>query len=413
MRIFSRLTILFLCALAVVSASAQGSQQSPYSSYGYGMLSDNASSAQRAMGGVGYAMNNSRQINVMNPASYAAMDSLTFLWDFGVSLTNLNAKENGNTAKKTGGGLDYVTMQFPICSFIGASVGVIPFTSVGYSFGSEVVHGTDSHSGYGGISQLYAGVGVRPFKGFSVGANVAYQWGTTVNDIYAITELGNTTLFERVIQVRDYHLDFGVQYDIRMGRRHKLTLGVTFAPGKSMHGHSWGVYYDVDNTSVPDTVDYHSLKGVYSIPARWGVGLAYTYDNRWTTEFDFTYQDWKKAKYRGVEGFEGCDFDTRWKAAGGMSFQANPRGSWARRITYRIGGYYTHDYITLGGNNVREYGLSAGFGLPAPGSKTLVNIGFEYKHRSSSPQQLVTENYFNITLGINFNEMWFWKNKIQ
>ena len=106
MRIFSRLTILFLCALAVVSASAQGSQQSPYSSYGYGMLSDNASSAQRAMGGVGYAMNNSRQINVMNPASYAAMDSLTFLWDFGVSLTNLNAKENGNTAKKTGGGRD-------------------------------------------------------------------------------------------------------------------------------------------------------------------------------------------------------------------------------------------------------------------------------------------------------------------
>ena len=39
------------------------------------------------MGGVGYAMNSGRQINVMNPASYAAIDTLTFLFDMGIDLT--------------------------------------------------------------------------------------------------------------------------------------------------------------------------------------------------------------------------------------------------------------------------------------------------------------------------------------
>ena len=64
----------------------------PYSKMGYGMLNDNVSSIQRSMGGVGYAMKGGRIINVMNPSSYANVDSLTFLWDVGIELSNLWSK---------------------------------------------------------------------------------------------------------------------------------------------------------------------------------------------------------------------------------------------------------------------------------------------------------------------------------
>ena len=70
----------------------------------------------------------------------------------------------------------------------------------------------------------------------------------------------------------------------------------------------------------------------------------------------------------------------------------------------------------VGDNNVKDYGLSFGLGLPTPVNrytKTIVNLTFEYRHRQTSPVKLVTENYFQITLGINFNELWFWQNKIQ
>ena len=64
---------------------------------------------------------------------------------------------------------------------------------------------------------------------------------------------------------------------------------------------------------------------------------------------------------------------------------------------------------------MRDYGLSVGIGLPAPaiGDETTVNLGVEWRHRETSPTHLITENYLNITLGINFNEMWFWKNRIR
>ena len=87
-----------LTAIVALGLQAQNTM-SPYSKYGYGMLSDNASASQRAMGGVGYAMSSGRQINVMNPASYASIDSLTFLFDMGIAATTMWSYEGGNSGK--------------------------------------------------------------------------------------------------------------------------------------------------------------------------------------------------------------------------------------------------------------------------------------------------------------------------
>ncbi|MCF0141633.1 MAG: B12-binding domain-containing protein, partial [Mogibacterium sp.] len=38
-------------------------------------------------------------------------------------------------------------------------------------------------------------------------------------------------------------------------------------------------------------------------------------------------------------------------------------------------------YLADGENQVKDWGLSLGFGLPAPGQKTVINLGFEYIHR--------------------------------
>ena len=84
-----------MVALSVSSVMAQDAF-SPYSRFGYGTMRDYATSSQRSMGGVGYAMQSGRQINVMNPASYAAIDSLTFLFDMGISMSYQSASDTGN-----------------------------------------------------------------------------------------------------------------------------------------------------------------------------------------------------------------------------------------------------------------------------------------------------------------------------
>lgn len=400
-----------LCGLAT---KAQNNVVSPYSRFGYGVLNDHATSAQRAMGGVGYGMNNGRQINVMNPASYAAIDTLTFLFDMGVDLKSVHLKQDGEKGNKLTGGLDYITMQFPLGKRLGGSVGFLPYSEMGYAFGEEIVNGEESHQGSGSINELYVGVSGKLFNGFTVGANISYLFGNLINDTYLSGT--STTLFEKVVQVRDYDLRLGAQYSWNIGTKHRATIGVVYSPGKDFRGKTYGVYYDVTNSSnKPDTIGYTHLKGNYSRPATFGAGLNYQWNNRLMAELDFTYQPWRDAKVGTIEGFEPSRFENRWKVNLGLQYMPDPRGSYLKRIRYRVGALYNRDYIMVGDNNVKDIGVSFGFGLPTPinrYTKTVVNLGFEFRHRQTSPIKLVSENYFQVTLGVNFNELWFWQNKI-
>jgi len=404
--------------LVLVVAMGCGTAQSqtsytPYSKMGYGLLNDNVSSIQRSMGGVGYAMKGGRIVNVMNPASYADVDSLTFLWDVGIDLTNLWSKENGNEGYSFGGGLDYLTGHFKVTKNLGAAFGLLPYSSVGYSYGGEISGGNESRSGSGGFNQLFLGVGYQPIKNLSVGVNFSYLFGTTSNT--TLITSNSTSYFTRNMKIRDWNAQAGIQYSLPLAKgRDQVTLGLSYQPKKSFHGNTWGTSFDSQDSKV-DTIAYTSMKGNYEQPASIGMGLSYEWNHRLTVEADYTYQAWSKAKYLALEGFEpqAMKFDDRWKLAAGVQYTPNRRGSFFGAMAFRAGAFYNHDYLNYSGNNVRDYGASIGVGLPAPGSKTTVNIGLEWRHRESSPVHLITENYLNITLGVNFNELWFWKNRIR
>lgn len=421
MKISKHLSILAAAICFTLAASAQ--INSPYSKFGYGLLNDNASAAQRQMGSVGYAMNSGRHINVMNPASYAAADSLTFLFDMGVDLTFINQKEGavGDTpaasSNSNGGGLDYVTLQVPIGKRMGASLGLVPFSSVGYSFGSEIENGVNSRQGTGGINQLYLGFAGKIFKGFSLGANISYLFGTTINDVFVTADPANgtstTTLFEKVMEVRDWRLQIGAQYNLDINTDNRMTFGLVYTPGKKLLGKSRIVQYDVNADEAPNTEDIPYEKLKEKLADSWGIGVSYTWKKKLMVEADFTYQPWSKEKGIFIKDFETTQFADRYQFGLGAEFTPAVRGNYFKRMTYRVGGFYNRDYIMVDNNNVREYGISCGFGFPALSSKTQINLGLEYRKRQATPNPLLQESYFCIRLGINFNELWFFQNKIK
>lgn len=415
--------LLALVALSgTIAVRAQNTNTtSPYSMYGYGLLSDHATSMQRQMGGVGYAMNSGRQVNVMNPASYAQVDSMTFLFDMGADLSFIWNNEDGSKEHSTGGGLDYVTMQFPLSKYMGGSIGLLPYSSVGYAFGNEIQHGTMSNQGSGGINELYIGVAGK-LKGFSLGLNISYNFGNIVNDVFATPTTGSTK-FEHVMKVRDWGIQFGAQYTANFTRIDKMVLGLTYSPKKTLLGDSWATIQEMTQDSKPTEVGRMRLKNNYYTPNTVGAGISYTHEraSRFNVEFDYTWQGWSDCKYNPLYStanpdvivFEGMEFNDRSRYALGLEWTPKIRGSYLQRAAYRIGAYYTDDYLKIRGNGVREYGVTCGFGFPTVEGKTMINLGFEWKMRKAHPNPLIKENYLNITLGVNFNEVWFFKRKIR
>ncbi len=414
MNIFKKIAAVALALAALAPASKAQMVQTPYSMYGYGVLNDHVSSAQRSMGGIGYALRSPRQINVKNPASYAAIDSMTFLFDIGANCGAISTTENSLSGQNAIGGLDYVTLQVPITKWMGASAGLLPYSSVRYSFGNEISNGESTYQGSGGISEAYIGVGFKPFKGLTVGANAGYLFGNVINDVYVTAENGSMSLYEKVLKVRDYNIQFGLQYGLTFKQKHTVTLGATYTLGKDAHGTGYGVIYDVSDTSnKPDTIGLAALKHGFSMPWSVGGGIAYQWDNRLTIGADFTYQPWSQARFNGIENFSGAvKFADRYKGAVGAEYIPSHRSGFFRRIAYRVGAYYARDYMMIGNNNVKEFGVSCGFGLPTP-MRTKVNLGFEYRRRYTAPVATVTENYFMVTLGIAINEIWFVPSRIR
>ncbi len=398
---------------------ANADVNTPYSMYGYGMMGERATSMQRQMGGVGFAMQSGRQINVMNPASYASIDSLTFLWDMGANMNMQWSKDNSGKSHGYGGGLDYVTMEFPLSKYMGMSIGMVPLTQVGYSFGDAIKYGARSNQGSGGITEAYAGVSGK-VGGFSVGVNVSYDFGTIQNDVYSSPSGASQSLFEHIMQIRDWNIVAGVQYKQPLNKYNSLTIGATYSPKKTFHGNTWLTIQDLTSDAIADTVVSTSMKGKYYSPQSFGVGLSFIHEkvHRIMVEADFSIQQWSHAPFSslydasGQEVFVGMKFNDRKKIAVGGEYIHNIRGSYLERMPWRLGASYTDDYLKINGNTMKEFGVSLGTGFTAPGGKTMINFGLEWRHRQTSPVNMLSENYFNIMVGVNFNEVWFFKRKI-
>ena len=113
---------------------SQNNTNSPYTRFGYGDLSNNTNGEYRAMGGTSIAMRSNRSINAVNPASYSSVDSLTFMFDVGISGLLTHFSDANGIRNTFNGNLEYVTLQFPITGWLGCSAGVLPYSSVGYEF---------------------------------------------------------------------------------------------------------------------------------------------------------------------------------------------------------------------------------------------------------------------------------------
>ena len=93
MKLFKKALLLSFTILHLFPAFAENGINSPYTRYGFGQLSSMETGTNKGMGGTGIGVQNSNQINLLNPASYAAVDTLTFFLDVGMSLSNTNLSE--------------------------------------------------------------------------------------------------------------------------------------------------------------------------------------------------------------------------------------------------------------------------------------------------------------------------------
>ena len=402
---------------------AQTSTNSPYTRYGFGHLSDQNFGNSQAMGGISYGLRNGLQVNAANPASYSAVDSLTFIFDAGMSLQNANFKEGNVKTNAKNSSVDYIAMQFRLMKGLGFTAGFLPYSTVGYSMNrnnpvvtdefGNTTSATQQFYGTGGLQQVFFGLGYNVFKGLSVGANFSYLYGDITHT--STTTFSNANAFSSArtnkIEVSDYKLDFGVQYSHQLKEKHVLNLGATYSYGHNLNSTGYE-YVEKYQSSTVATQSIDTIKNAFALPHTFGIGATYVYDNRLTIGADYTLQKWADAKFFN----EKNAFQNRSKISIGAEYLPNHYGrGYLQRIRYRAGVYYSSPYAKIDGKDGnREYGISFGIGLPLTlyQYRSILNISGQYVKVSPKVKGMLEENYLRINIGLTFNERWFMKWKV-
>lgn len=409
-------SVVAFLLLTTIFAFGQGNNtNSPYTRFGFGSISDNTSGEQRAMGGVSLGVRSQSSVNSVNPASYTAVDSLSFMFDVGASALFSRFSDNSGKKSTFTANLEYITMQFPIGKFMGFSAGLLPYSFSGYDFFNteytipDLSNPTDtltvgrSYAGNGDISQVYGGLSVELFNHVSLGVNAYYMFGSSTNSRYiTFSDNSQSAIQNNKIKVNDFRFRYGAQFYKTFDKKHDFVLGLIFEPKKHLNA----TYTQITSSVFSDTIT--SGDNDFDLPLTFGGGLYYTYDNRLSLGLDYSMQNWKSAEFMG----ETDTLTNRSKIALGGEYIPNPMGRrFYERIRYRAGVNISDSYYKIDGKTLpKNIGVSVGFGIPLPGAKTLLNTTFEYGKVGGSG--LMREDYMRITFNATINEYWFFKRKL-
>lgn len=429
------LTALLLSTAFLTAAAQETGVNSAFTRYGLGRLQDASLGHNKAMAGTGYAWYDGKQLNLTNPASYARLDSLTFLMDVAGSLQTSRFSSNGQHHNTNGRAFfDYMAGGFRLVPGLGVSFGLRPYTQVGYNIqttgatlpnGFSDVTATRVFNGEGGVHRAYLGVGFAPLRNLALGVNASYLWGVTTHT--ATTSFSDATVpTPRVAyesEVRSLHFDFGAQYTARLNKKNAITLGLTFSPSHKLSGAS-----TVDNQIITQgtltSSHAYTLQGAYSLPDTYGAGLMWQHNDRLRLAVDYTHQAWSKATQAEALANDGTsnvsfvkssanlrDLD---KVSLGLEYVPAPQGfTWAGRVRYRLGASYATPYTLINGQKgANTFVATAGVGLPiltTYNNRSLLNISASYEQLRSQVGGQLTERNFLLTIGVTFNERWFKK----
>ena len=425
---------IVLASTVSMAAFAQSGTNSPYSQFGLGVLSEQSSGFNRGMNGLGLGFHEGNQVNYLNPASYARLDTLTFLFDAGISLHLTNFSEKGVRRNAKNANIEYVVAGFKAARRLGLSFGLIPFSNVGYQYstsqaltaqpGSTIL--TNTYTGTGGVRQAYLGIGWEPIKGLALGANMSYMWGDYDRRLINSYSDGsvNNLVHQYTMDIRSYKVDFGAQYTAKVSSKDYITLGLTFSPTHKIGGKPpLQEILTNSQTNVSDTTSYGGDFDL-NLPNFFGVGLMWNHNDKWKVGADYTLQQWSSVKFPSYEtngsvsSFALRDniLTDRHKLTLGGDFCPAPFSrNFFNRIHYRAGVSYATPYIKVYGNDgPTEMSASIGFGIPIINpynNRSFLNVSAQWVR--STAKNYITENVFRINVGLTFNELWFKKWKLE
>jgi len=398
-----------------LSVFAQLGTSSPYSRFGLGDLEGNVFPLCNALGGGVTALSGSDIVNPSNPASYTSFRANSFLFSTGglhktIQIQNLKDRQIANNSA-----FSHLTIAFPISSKMGASVGMLPFSNIGYTLVArdKLFNADMIYTGDGGLSKVYFGAAYEPFKGFSLGINASYLFGG-LNRRKRI-DYDDESFFDSrsnaSINLKGYYYELGLMYKKEFSNEKEFSVGLTANNNSSLRVKQVNIVETISGTSgtVKDTANIGVVWGEVILPKYMSAGLSYRNGEKWLLVADYSIQNWSDYTLIG----ESDNLSNSMRFSGGMQYTPdfNSVTNYYKRMQYRLGAAYSNTPLTLNDTQLKEMSISFGFGIPVKKSRTKYDVSITLGQRGTTDNNLLKEQFIKFGLSVSYNGIWFVKRK--
>ena len=414
-------TILFFTLLVTISNYGQKQQASPYSFFGIGNNFASKTVEENTMGGIGTALSTPGNLNFSNPA---ALSSLSFTcYSVGVINTTNQVRDQNTTQKSSIFSLSYFGLGVPLGNKGGIIAGLRARSGVGYTISAtdkENPYKTYAFEGSGGASSLFISGGYEVLKGFSLGLEASFLFGSIEHVV--TEEQSNITYDSRERSnsaLKGLETKIGLLYALKIGKTKNLNIGLTLANSSEINVTETSVFYkgffSDDSESIKLTLDPVTVYGTVVNPLNTTVAIAYGNRSKWQTSFEYSFNE--AQSYIGetlINNTRGVVYSaySRMSFGGYYIPKFNSLTNYFQRVVYRYGFKYENTGMELQGEELNDLGISFGVGLPLGKGLTYLNLGVEYGVKGKTSYALVEEKYFNVRMSRSLGDKWFRKRKI-
>ena len=407
--------VAVFCIVFSITASAQLGTSSPYSRFGLGDLQGNVFPEYNALGGGATALSSSNSVNPSNPASYTSFKANSFLFSTGGLHKTTRIQNSTDKQIANNSAFSHLTIAFPISRKLGASIGMLPYSNIGYTLNArDDEENTDmTYSGDGGISKVYFGGAYEPFKGFSLGVNASYLFGglnrrkkLDYDDESYFDARSNSS-----INLKGYYYELGLMYKKELANEKQVTFGLTANNNSSIRAKQTNIVETIAgaNEIIKDTALSSMNPGVINLPQYISAGLSYRDGEKWLLIADYSMQNWENYSL-----FDERDvLNNSMRLSGGMQYtpEFNSVTKYYKRMQYRLGAAYSNTPLMLNDTQLKEMSVSFGFGIPVRKSRTKYDISLTLGQRGTTDNNLIKEQFVKFGLSVSYDGIWFVKRK--
>ncbi|MBS1571212.1 MAG: hypothetical protein JST62_02295 [Bacteroidetes bacterium] len=403
---------------------AQNIGNSPYAAFGLGETQYDKNVEISAMGGISTAyisdINNS--FNFENPANNKNLELTSFKLEAINENNFFKSNYNNSDITKHSTYLSNISLAFPLSQKVKFGIGYQPYSSKRYNMviSNTLSDGTiqaQSFRGEGTLNTLKAAVSYTIIPEFSLGLRANYYFGNLfdINELtYSNAELING--YETKTIVKNFNFTLGANYQKTFWNDRKLTIGATTTLGntndmKSEYLNSTYFYNSKGDKSYESIIEQKVDQSKNLIPMEMSLGAGYGHANKW---FVGSQMDFKKGEQILFYGKPFAYQDSYRFAAGGWILpNYNNFRNYLSRVIYRFGAYYEKGNLRINDKNINSFAITAGASLPFKNNSinkmSSIDLGLEIGKRGTVQNELVSQTFVNLKIGINFADKWFGK----